>query len=65
MTNLTRTDTNNTDSLFLGKPMKNTLSISIASAILALSNQAIAAPNVDLEGRHYKAYSALASGLFI
>ncbi|CAH7332323.1 Carboxylic ester hydrolase [Vibrio chagasii] len=42
--------TNNTDSLFLSKPMKNTLSISIASAVLALSNQAIAAPSVDIEG---------------
>lgn len=30
--------------------MKNTLSISIASAVLALSNQAIAAPSVDIEG---------------
>ena len=30
--------------------MKSTLSISIASAVLALSNQAIAAPNVDIEG---------------
>ncbi|UTZ22222.1 carboxylesterase family protein [Vibrio campbellii] len=30
--------------------MKNTLSITISSAILALSNQAIAAPSVDLEG---------------
>ena len=42
--------TNNTDSLFMSKPMKSTLSISIASAVLALSNQAIAAPNVDIEG---------------